>query len=87
MNKIIIIATSLMISVLASAKSKVPQSHNYVLTPTGQKVDNPSNTKMSYTDNGDGTITDNITGLMWQKIPVSKNMTWKEAKKYCAKLK
>lgn len=23
----------------------------------------------SYTDNGDGTITDNITGLMWQKSP------------------
>jgi len=87
MNKIIIIATSLMISVLASAKDKIPQSHNYVLTPTGQKVDNQSNTKMSYTDNGDGTITDNLTGLMWQKIPVDKNMTWKEAKKYCAKLK
>lgn len=23
----------------------------------------------SYTDNGDGTVTDNITGLMWQKTP------------------
>ncbi|HPE56743.1 MAG TPA: DUF1566 domain-containing protein [Bacteroidales bacterium] len=23
----------------------------------------------SYTDNGDGTITDNVTGLMWQKTP------------------
>ena len=23
----------------------------------------------SYTDNGDGTITDNVTGLMWQKSP------------------
>lgn len=26
----------------------------------------------SYTDNGDGTITDNVTGLMWQKDPGDK---------------
>jgi hypothetical protein len=32
----------------------------------------------SYTDNGDGTITDNITGLMWQRDPGAK-MTWDEA--------
>uniref|UniRef100_UPI00029B0B63 Lcl C-terminal domain-containing protein n=2 Tax=Marinilabilia salmonicolor TaxID=989 RepID=UPI00029B0B63 len=32
----------------------------------------------SYTDNGDGTITDNITGLMWVKARGSK-MTWDEA--------
>ncbi|PKP01362.1 MAG: hypothetical protein CVU11_15500, partial [Bacteroidetes bacterium HGW-Bacteroidetes-6] len=28
-----------------------------------------SGNQPSYTDNGDGTITDNITGLMWQKTP------------------
>ena len=27
----------------------------------------------SYTDNGDGTITDNVTGLMWQKSPDQDN--------------
>ena len=32
----------------------------------------------SYTDNGDGTITDNITGLMWQKDPGDK-MTYSDA--------
>jgi len=32
----------------------------------------------SYTDNGDGTITDNNTGLMWQKDPGDK-MTFDEA--------
>ncbi len=32
----------------------------------------------SYTDNGDGTITDNVTGLMWQQDPGEK-MTWPEA--------
>lgn len=28
-----------------------------------------SGNQPSYTDNGDGTITDNVTGLMWQKSP------------------
>ena len=32
----------------------------------------------NYTDNGDGTVTDNITGLMWQQDPGVK-MTWPEA--------
>ena len=32
----------------------------------------------SYTDNGDGTVTDNVTGLMWQQDPGEK-MTWPEA--------
>jgi len=31
-----------------------------------------------YTDNRDGTISDNLTGLMWQKDPGEK-MTWEEA--------
>ncbi len=32
----------------------------------------------SYLNNGDGTVTDQVTGLMWQKTPGSK-MTWDEA--------
>jgi hypothetical protein len=32
----------------------------------------------SYTDNGDGTITDNVTGLIWQKDPGEK-MTYQQA--------
>ncbi len=31
-----------------------------------------------YTDNGDGTVTDNVTGLMWQKTPGGK-VTWEQA--------
>jgi hypothetical protein len=31
-----------------------------------------------YTNNGDGTVTDHITGLMWQQDPGEK-MTWQEA--------
>ncbi|PKM86361.1 MAG: hypothetical protein CVU87_12275 [Firmicutes bacterium HGW-Firmicutes-12] len=33
---------------------------------------------MKFTDNGDGTVTDLNTGLMWQQDPGSK-MTWVEA--------
>jgi len=32
----------------------------------------------SYTDNGDGTITDNVTGLMWQKV-MNQKMSFEEA--------
>jgi len=34
-----------------------------------------------YTDNGDGTVTDNVTGLMWQQTMDAK-MTYSEALKY-----
>jgi len=43
----------------------------------GQDAQHTSNAP-DYTDNGDGTITDNITGLMWQRDPGAK-MTWDEA--------
>lgn len=35
-------------------------------------------TPCSYTDNGDGTVTDNVTGLMWQQNPGDKK-TWIQA--------
>lgn len=38
----------------------------------GQNANYPGNVP-SYTDNGDGTITDNITGLMWEKSPERNN--------------
>lgn len=34
----------------------------------GQNSNYPGNVP-SYTDNGDGTVTDNVTGLMWSKSP------------------
>lgn len=40
---------------------------------------------MQYVDNGDGTITDSGTGLMWQKDPGVK-VTWDEAMKGASKL-
>ena len=40
----------------------------------------------SYTDNGDGTITDNVTGLMWQKAVPAKSYTWAAAVALCPTL-
>jgi len=36
----------------------------------------------SYTDNGDGTVTDNNTGLMWQQTPPMDKMTYDDAVEY-----
>ena len=48
----------------------------------------------SYTDNGDGTVTDNVTGLMWQKAVATttddagtySTYTWAQAVAYCPTL-
>ena len=39
-----------------------------------------------FTDNGDGTVTDNVTGLTWEQSPNSGPSTWPEAQEYCAAL-
>ncbi len=44
------------------------------------------NTPFSFTDNGDGTVTDNNTGLTWQQTPSSSRVTWSEAVSYCDSL-
>lgn len=38
--------------------------------------------QMSYTDNGDGTVTDNNTGLMWQQTPNYNRMDYYDALDY-----
>ncbi len=40
----------------------------------------------SYTDNGDGTVTDDNTGLMWQQTPPLDKMTYDEAIEYVENL-
>ncbi|MFI3302888.1 MAG: DUF1566 domain-containing protein [Rikenellaceae bacterium] len=52
----------------------------------GQDANYLSGSPMSFKDNGDGTITDQNTGLMWQQIPTPEGMTWAQAKEYCEKL-
>jgi len=57
---------------------------------------NQGKVQMSFTDNGDGTVTDNNTGLMWQKVTgdtdnngsVSEDdkVTWQDALSYCESL-
>jgi len=37
----------------------------------------------AYTDNGDGTVTDNVTGLVWQKTGDNATRTWYVAWDYC----
>ena len=41
---------------------------------------------MSYTDNGNGTLTDDVTGLLWQKTADANPLTWNEAASYCNNL-
>ena len=48
----------------------------------GQSGSSKSNNADSYKDNGDGTVTDTSTGLMWQQA-VSSNKTWEQALAYC----
>ncbi|WP_417807129.1 DUF1566 domain-containing protein [Thioclava sp.] len=40
----------------------------------------------SYADNGDGTVSDDNTGLVWQKTPQTKRLQFAEAASYCAAL-
>lgn len=40
----------------------------------------------NYTDNGDGTVTDNVTGLMWEQLTTSANYNQEQAAMYCAQL-
>ncbi len=46
-----------------------------------------TNTVIShFTDNGDGTITDNLTQLVWLKAPATNAMTWEQALSYAEAL-
>jgi hypothetical protein len=39
-------------------------------------------TKEHFTDNDNGTVTDNFTGLVWQKVKPTSTYTWEEALAY-----
>jgi hypothetical protein len=40
-----------------------------------------------FTDNGDGTVTDRNTGLMWQKIDSGRGMRWEKALAYAENIR
>jgi len=44
----------------------------------------PDRSPSNYTDNRDGTVTDGVTGLMWEQASSMTKMTWDEAKAFCA---
>ena len=55
-------------------------------SPSGQDGAELAGAPRSYTDNGDGTVTDNVTGLMWEKLSldgsihdVNNTYTWAAA--------
>lgn len=43
-------------------------------------------TPQSFTDNGDGTVSDNVTGLIWQQVPDAERLGWQAAQDYCETL-
>jgi hypothetical protein len=43
-------------------------------------------TPADYTDNGDSTVTDNVTGLLWQKTPTSDRLQYADALAACEAL-
>jgi hypothetical protein len=50
--------------------------------PVSTGLPNPA----SYTDPGDGTVKDNVTGLVWQQTVSAETYTWEDALSYCAGL-
>lgn len=48
---------------------------------------NPAYGKNGFLDNGDGTISDQATGLMWSKSDSGKGLNWEDALAFAAKLK
>jgi hypothetical protein len=45
-------------------------------------VNTPAALLNHFTDNGNGTITDNLTELIWQQTPFQDTLTWEEALSY-----
>lgn len=55
-----------------------------VMAVRGRRVDNT--TEERFRDNGDGTVTDRSTGLMWQQATPPGTYTWQQALDYAEKL-
>ena len=79
--------------------SRVPDTQQGSCFNTGAKTNCPSEghhlfgqdahyhgTPPNYTDNGDGTVTDNVTGLVWQQAHNEKRIGFYDAKRVCQNL-
>lgn len=88
----ILLLIGLIIPCYASKLPNTGQTQSYTTTFGEDHDYQPAATQMSYTDNGDGTITDNITSLMWQQdgnYPFNgftTGGTWEQALGYCENL-
>ncbi len=89
-NLLIVIVLGLSLTFRISAQTSIPfrlpdtgQVISYTDTP-GEDADIMIN-PMSFTDHGNGTITDNVTRLMWQKTDGGE-MTIEKAVEYCKTL-
>lgn len=54
--------------------------------PNNPDVDPGTPNPASYTDNGDGTVTDDVTGLMWQQATAAVQYDLNDANAYCTSL-
>lgn len=78
---------SVFVTAITLVPSRVPdtgQTTGYTAT-IGEDADYAINTP-SYTGNGNGTVTDNVTGLMWQQQDDGSTMDWNAATAYCGDL-
>lgn len=69
-------------------KSYPKEGHPYLGTPTWvfRGVRGPAYGQNNFVDNGDGTISDLATGLMWQKADDGKTRNWEESLAYAENL-
>jgi hypothetical protein len=58
----------------------------YVRAVIGGHSSNAAAAEDRYVDNNDETVTDKVTGLMWQQNTPAKTMTWEQALSYCENL-
>lgn len=58
-------------------------SHKWACWPMPNKPGSGLPNEASYTDNGDGTVTDDVTGLVWQGEQPSGSYTFGGAASYC----
>lgn len=49
-------------------------------------IKTPPSVSSQFTDNGNGTVKDNLTGLVWQKAPNPDTLTWENALSYAENL-
>ena len=79
-------------SAAGGASAGCTPDNGFAFTFACWKMPNPASTGLpnpsDYTDQSDGTVRDNVTGLVWQKAvdATTQKLTWDAAKSYCAAL-